>query len=73
MRVAGRPRVVAKGAVRPTCDFVEQRQVTRIGGLVDDDGVDRSGTSLRLFRCVTCVTMPKSVSGVGRSTREDGL
>ena len=50
MRVAGRPRVVAKGAVRPTRDFVEQRQVTRIGGLVDDDGVDRSGTSLRLFR-----------------------
>ena len=39
MRVAGRPRVVAKGAVRPTRDFVEQRQVTRIGGLVDDDFV----------------------------------
>ena len=50
VRVARRPRVVAKGAVRPACDFVEQRQVTRIGGLVDDDGVDRSRTSLRLFR-----------------------
>ena len=72
MRVAGRPRVVAKGAVRPACDFVEQRQVTRIGGLDDDDGVDRSGTSLRLFRC-TCVTMPKSLCGAGRSTREDGV
>ena len=44
VRVARRPRVIPKGAVRLTCDLVEQRQVPGIAGLVHDDCVDRPGT-----------------------------
>ena len=43
VRVAGRPGVVAEGAVRPAGHLVEQRQVARGRRLVHDYGIDSSG------------------------------
>lgn len=49
MRVAGRPGVVAEGAVRPAGHLVEQRQVARCRRLVHDYGIDSSGNILTVL------------------------